>query len=83
MNKIIWTRKKPKLKRNGKEFLLLVAVKIRDEWEYSVYQIKKLEFDEHWYWGVLTEDGDEWGAYEDLTAQLYCTLPLLDKNRKV
>jgi hypothetical protein len=73
-NKIIWTKKKPKFKE---ECLLITACKIQSEWEYTIFQIKKLYFDEHWYWGILNGDGEEWGDLADLEATMYCKLSLL------
>lgn len=76
---IQWIKKKPKFNKNSKECLLLTAVKFSDKWEYRLYEMKKINYEENWYWGILTEDGDEWGDYADLKAKLYCILPLLRK----
>lgn len=46
-------------------------------WEYSIWQIVKLESEEGWYWGLLMGDGDEWGALEDFRADKYKVLPPL------
>ena len=73
MNKIKWSKEKPEFKR---ECLLLCATKMRQNYEYSVYQIKKIEFDGFWYWGWLTGDGEEYGAIEDLKSDLYCKFEL-------
>lgn len=69
-----WSKKKPKF---DKECLLLTAVKIRGEWEFTVYIIKKIECDGKWYMGWLDGQGEEYGDLADLTSQLYMVLPLL------
>lgn len=54
------------------ECLVIAAVKIQDEWEYSIYEIKKLIDDEgKWYWGWLTGDGEEYGDLNDFKADKY------------
>lgn len=70
-----WTKEKPEFK---KECLLIVAHKWREHYEYTVYQVKKLESDEGWYWGWLTGDGDEYGDIADLRADLYCVITLIE-----
>lgn len=72
-----WSKKKPKA---DKECLLLVATFIGGRWDYTLYQILKTEFEDKWYWGIFTADGDEWGDYSDLTAERYCRMKLL-KNK--
>lgn len=69
-----WTTKKPKFK---KECLLMTATYFQGNWEYSTYQIKRVEFEGEWYMGWLTGDGEEYGDLKDLQSQLYCVLPLL------
>lgn len=71
-----WSNKKPKL---NKECLLITAnhfKQLNNGWEYSAFTIEKTECDEKWYYGVF-QDGDEWGAIEDLKADKYLVLPLL------
>lgn len=85
-----WSKKKPKFNKDSKECLLLVAVKIHGEWEYTLYQIKKYtlyqikksEYEEKWYWGIFTAEGNEWGNYADLKADLYCTMKRLGGSKK-
>jgi hypothetical protein len=72
-----WTPDKPNFNIGpSKDFLLLTASKIRGEWEYTVYQIKKVWYEEEWYMGWLTGDGEEYGDLADLKADLYMTMPL-------
>jgi hypothetical protein len=69
-----WTKDKPVFK---KDCLLLTASNINGEWWYKMFEIKKVFFDESWYWGIFCDDGEEWGDLPDLRSQLYCVLPLL------
>lgn len=70
-----WTKEKPVFK---KDCILIVATEWLTEFEYTLYEIKKTESDEGWYWGIF-QDGDEWGDIADLKADLYMTMPLLKK----
>ncbi len=74
MNHNNWVTKKPEF---TEECLLLTAVLIRDQYEYEVYIIAKVESDEGWYLGWLTGDGEEYGDLEDLKSDKYLTMPLL------
>lgn len=67
--------KKPKW---NKDCLVITANKIIGEWDYAMYQIKKLHSDEGSYWGWLTSDGEEYGDIEDLIAQKYLILEPLN-----
>jgi hypothetical protein len=69
-----WTTEKPEL---NQECLLLTANFIKHAkypecsyWSYRLFEITKIESDEGWYWGILDE-GIEWGAIEDVKADLY------------
>jgi hypothetical protein len=74
-----WTTKKPKF---DTECIVICAHKWKDEeWEYSLYQIKKVEFEDKWYWGWLTADGEEYGDLADMKSQLYYVMPLLDAKQ--
>ena len=75
-----WTRKKPKFNSKSKECILIAATKINERWEYTLFEMRKMEYEDKWYWGIITADGDEWGDYADLKAQLYYTMPLLKVN---
>lgn len=73
-----WSKEKPTFKE---ECLLLTATKIRDNWEYHLYEIlfalgENDKGESAWYWGIF-QDGDEWGDLNDLHAQLYFTMPLV------
>ncbi len=69
-----WLSEKPGF---DKECLVIAACLFSNEWEYEVYQIKKAESEDGWYWGWFTGDGDEYGDLEDFTAQKYLVLPLI------
>lgn len=79
LQKLKWTKVKPKFHDNSEECLLIAAAKIGNVWEYTMYEMKKLngeneKGEEGWYWGIIDQDGDEWGDYDDLLAQKYCIL---------
>lgn len=65
-----WTKTKPKLKG---ECLILTASKWGAETSFTLFEISKVEFEDKWYWGIF-QDGDEWGDYEDLKADLYLVM---------
>lgn len=70
-----WTNEKPDF---NEECLLITANNFSGMWAYKLWTIEKLEIDGHWYLGLLCEDGEEWGDLDDLKADLYCVLPLLE-----
>jgi hypothetical protein len=47
---------------------------INGEWEYSLFEIKKVVVENDFYFGIFDKWNDEWGDYEDLTAERYCLL---------
>jgi hypothetical protein len=77
MNKLQWTKTKPKPTQN---LLILTGTLCSDKWEYQLFEIDKTDLEDGWYWGIFTPDGDEWGAYADLSADKYCLIkPLKSK----
>jgi hypothetical protein len=78
-----WQTEKPEFKE---ECLLLVASSYQNkDYDYNVFEIKQIEgLDEQenpaWYWGICCLDGEEWGDYEDLKADLYMIMPLLNNQ---
>lgn len=79
MIKLKWTKKKPKFGTRSKECLLIAATKFNKRWDYHLYQIKKTDCDDKWYWGIFDQYGDEWGEYSDLQAQRYAIInPITD-----
>lgn len=76
-----WTKKKPKL---TEECLLITAHYFggMTGWNYHLYEIKKTDFEDKWYWGIF-DDGDEWGDYADLKAELYYVLPILKSKKQI
>lgn len=73
-----WTRKKPKF---DTECVLICAHQFRGNWEYSIYQIKKVIYEDKWYWGWLNGDGEEVGDLSDLRAQIYYVMPMLSGKK--
>jgi len=63
-----WVKIKPDADRN---FILVTASFIKDYWDYKLWEIKYHDG----YYKLLCDDGEEWGPYEDLKADLYFTLP--------
>lgn len=74
MNHLQWLTEKPDF---TEECIVICAFKIRGKWEYNIFLIKKVDSDEGWYMGWLTIDGDEYDDLDNLTAQMYFTIPLL------
>ncbi len=73
-----WTPDKPVFNTDSEECLLIVASQYKDNpISYDLFQILKMSDSELWYWGITDADGEEWGDYEDLHAELYLQLPLI------
>jgi hypothetical protein len=70
-----WTKKKPRL---DQECLLLAATLFSGRWDYTLFQVVRIDCGDNWYWGICTEDGEEWGAYSDLKADRYCKMKTLN-----
>lgn len=73
-----WSKKKPKA---DKECLLIAARLLAGKWDYNLFQILKTTFENKWYWGIFTADGDEWGDYSDLKADKYRRIDLLKQPK--
>lgn len=72
-----WTNKKPVFKAEGD---FVTASWWKDHWEYKAWSMIKIEGEdddgnEGYYLGLCDQDGNEWGDYDDLTADLYFILP--------
>ena len=70
----IWSKRKPVLEE---ECLLITARKINSDYEYSLFEIMELDCEGEWYYGLVDQNGCEWGDYEDLAAERYLTMPKL------
>lgn len=75
-----WTKKKPKF---DQECMVICANKWNGDWEYSLYLITKVVFEDKWYWGWLTQDGEEYGDLADMQSQRYYVMPLLDGAKNI
>ena len=73
-----WSKTKPKF---NKECILIIAIWIEDHWEYTLYTIEMVENPEGWYFGLICDDGEEWGDIDDLQADKYLVLPPLRHHR--
>lgn len=72
-----WTKNKPELPES--ECLLLTAsfVPVRSHWVIYTYRFAKIQDDDGWYLGVvMADDGEEWGDYKDIGADLYKIIPI-------
>lgn len=65
-----WVKDKPD---NDHEFLMVTATLIKDRWNYTAWEINEIPVEG--YFGLCELDGEEWGPYEDLSADLYFILP--------
>lgn len=72
----VWLTEKPDF---TEECILICASywAIGNQYEYTLYQVKKWHGRKGWYLALLSGDGDHWGPLEDLEANLYKTMPLL------
>jgi hypothetical protein len=76
----MWTTTKPEFKE---ECLVITASEIRGEYFYDLFQVKYVDdYEGGQYLGLLTGDGEEWGALEDMGAQMYFVMPLLLQGDK-
>lgn len=74
-----WNTDKPIIDR---EMIIITASKLKTNkgdvfgLDYDSWLISKLDSDEGWYFGLCDLNGDEWGAYDDLSADLYYVIEL-------
>lgn len=66
-----WKVEKPK---KWKECILITATLFNDRWEYTLFTVEKVNGEEGWYWGLICDDGEEWGDIDDLKADLYLVM---------
>jgi hypothetical protein len=62
------------------ECIFAAASLIGENYEYSIWEVKKLDgydsnWNEAWYYGLLTGDGEEWGDINDFRADKYLIIP--------
>lgn len=69
-----WLTQKPKF---DCWCIVITANKIRKQWEYSIFTVQRVDFEDKWYWGLIDGNGDEWGDIEDLKAQKYYVIEAL------
>lgn len=80
-----WTSRKPKF---DSECIVICGNRWKneawdkEEWEYTLYLIKRVECEERWYWGWLTADGEEYDDLRDMKADIYFVMPLVVGNKK-
>lgn len=63
-----WVREKP---ANDREFVLVTASLINGEWHYHGWEIIEVP---DGYFALCELHGEEWGPYEDLSAEYYLVL---------
>ena len=61
-----WQKKKPDY-----PCVFMTRTKIKDKFEYSIWRIEKIDSDNSYYLGWLTEDGDEWDDLADMNFDEY------------
>jgi hypothetical protein len=78
MKYLEWLTKKPKF---TEPCILICACKIgkgkRAYWEYEMFQVLRIDYDEKWYWGWCDGEGQEIGDLADLVSDKYFLIPLL------
>lgn len=81
-----WSKIKPNF---NEECILIVATWFKNNhnlhWEYTLYTVEKIQGynskdEPSYYWGLICDDGEEWGDITDLKADLYFTMKLLNKK---
>ena len=77
LNWLNWKKDKPVFTGKGKDCILLTANKINGIYEYDLFEIKRVNFGDGWYYGIFDSDGDEWGAYEEFNADMYAVIELI------
>ena len=63
--KLKWSKKKPKIKDLKPCLILTRYCSGVGIYEYGCYEIKRIDCEGVWYWGLCMLDGDEWGDYND------------------
>ena len=63
-----WTKEKPK---DDGEKVIMTATLIKGIWDYSAFWLQFVGD----YYALCDIDGEEWGPYEDLAADLYYVIP--------
>jgi hypothetical protein len=71
-----WLTEKPKI---DKECIVITAHKWNNRWTYTLYTVEKVDGEGGWYWGLIAEDGAEWGDIADLAAEKYLILEPLKR----
>ena len=66
---------------NDREFIMVTATLIKDRWNYTAWEVSEIPGEG--YFGLCELDGEEWGPYEDLSADLYFILPSPTKTDKI
>ena len=66
MKRMKWTTEKP-----DKPCLFICRTKIKDKWDYTLFILEFVGFDDSRYLGWFDNNYDEYGALEELTADEY------------
>lgn len=79
----MWTKTKPVIDR---EMIILTASKWKSKttdketWDMEAWLIAKVDREDGWYYGLCDLDGEEWGTYDELNAELYYIIELPEKK---
>lgn len=75
-----WLTRKPKF---DCECMVICGHKWKKEdWEYNLYLVKRVEDCDSWYWGWFTAHGDEYDDLSGMAADIYYILPLVIGDKK-
>lgn len=53
------------------------------EWQFTAWQVKKIDGEGGWYLGLCNLDGEEWGDINDLKADKYFILPSVTESQSL
>lgn len=68
-----WLTKKPKF---DCECIVVKANKWSKEWHYETFIIRRVEFEDKWYWGLHDNHDYEVGPITDLKGGRYYVMPI-------
>lgn len=74
-----WFSEKPTF---SEECLVICASEINGVWDYTLFQIRKIDSEDGCYLGWLTQEGEEYGDLNDMHSDMYFLMPLLKSEIK-
>lgn len=73
-----WTKDKPK---PDNEYAFVSAVWWQGHWEYKLWQFVLVDNFNGSYYALCDNEGEEWGDYDDLTADIFYVIPLPNNDQ--